>query len=47
MIGVGATPQLSGNTICENGINLVVPDGADPPDTTGNEICPDAPVEPA
>jgi len=44
-VNVDATPTLAGNTICANEKNLIVAIGAEPPDTTGNEICEDAPVE--
>ncbi|MEA2026638.1 MAG: right-handed parallel beta-helix repeat-containing protein [Chloroflexota bacterium] len=44
-VNVDASPTLLGNTICGNETNLVVAIGATPPDTTGNEICEDAPSE--
>jgi hypothetical protein len=40
-----ATPELDGNTICDNGSNLKVAAGAELPDTSGNETCDDAPAE--
>jgi F-box protein 11 len=43
MIGSGTTPTLTGNTICGNGKNLLLSGSAEMPDTTGNEICEDAP----
>ena len=45
VIGLGTTPTLEGNTVCGNTINLEVNERAEMPDTAGNEICPDAPVE--
>lgn len=37
----GTTPTLEGNTVCDNEANLVVHDGVEMPDMTGNEICED------
>ena len=47
LVIVGSNPVLSGNTICDNDRNLVVPDGAQPPDTAANEICADLTEEQA
>jgi parallel beta-helix repeat protein len=44
-IGIGATPSLTGNTICDNGTNLEWAANDEPPDTSGNEICEDGPTE--
>jgi hypothetical protein len=40
LIGAGASPILTGNSVCGSVVNLMVDPGADP--TIGeNEICPD------
>jgi parallel beta-helix repeat protein len=45
VVVVGAAPVLSGNTVCENVTNLVMPNGMGPADVADNEICADG--EPA
>jgi hypothetical protein len=45
VVGAKATPTLVGNTICGNELNLEAPLRTEPLDTTGNEICEDAPAE--
>jgi hypothetical protein len=42
-IGRQATPQLSGNTVCDNGMNLVLAEGATP-EMGENDICEDEPA---
>jgi len=43
LIDSDTTPTLKGNVICGNGTNLFLTGDAEMPDTTGNEICEDAP----
>ena len=45
VVGLRASPTLTGNTACGNGVNLFVADNADPVIDETNEICMDAPAE--
>jgi hypothetical protein len=44
LIAGGASPVVSGNTVCGSATNLDIREGAEP-DLGENEICPDAPGE--
>lgn len=43
LIDSDTTPTLKGNVVCGNDTNLFLTGDAEMPDTTGNEICEDAP----
>lgn len=40
-LGGSSDPQLAGNTICDNGANVISAVADDPPDLAGNEVCAD------
>jgi parallel beta-helix repeat protein len=45
VIGAGTSARLSGNTVCDNEVNMRLVDGVDVAGIADNDICPDEAVE--
>ena len=45
VIGAGTSARLSGNTVCDNEVNMRLADGVDVAGIADNDICPDEAVE--